>query len=86
MTSFKLARMMWETKDGGDDTWLIQNGPLVVGSIRRAPGEGTYRVEIMWGGPTGDIIFEAPTMTTALAFVAGVEKAFEAMQGTRISP
>jgi len=55
--------------------WIKRDENTLSGSICRVG----HHVEIMWSGPTGNIVYDAPSLPAALAFVAGVEQAFEAM-------
>lgn len=73
---FTRPMMNWRVEGHGDDL-MILDGSRLVGSMRKqAPG---WRIEVLWSGPSGDITFHAATMPEALAFLAGVEKAFTAM-------
>ena len=51
---------------------------IVAGSICRVGHR--WHVEILWSGPTGDIAYDAASLPAAMAFVAGVEQAFAAME------
>jgi hypothetical protein len=59
------------------DTVLLSRETTVAGSVCRVGDH--WHVEILWSGPGGDIAYDAPSMPAAMAFVAGVERAFEAM-------
>jgi hypothetical protein len=70
-----------------DQPWVgvIHNGFITsddraIGSIVKVGNK--WLVEILWSGPTGDIKFEAESITGALAFINGVEKTFEAFTGS----
>lgn len=56
----------------------MRDGNVLAGSIKKV--DGKWLVEIMWTGPTGDMIYEADTLPNATAFVDGVGVAFEAME------
>lgn len=69
--------MTWYT-DGVSE--LITDGNRVVGSCVCKPTVGkedTWRVEIMWSGPGGDIVGDFDSFEKALAFIHGVEQAFQ---------
>jgi hypothetical protein len=69
MTTFR-------TDQVDDDRVNIKRAPnTLAGSIARV--DDHWRVEIMWGGPGGAIIYEAPSLPRALAFMDGVDAAFE---------
>jgi hypothetical protein len=72
--------------------WKIhQDGPIidsnrVVGSmVEKTRGgigltkseEKVWSVEILWSGPGGNIVYQTDTHASALAFILGVEAAFE---------
>jgi hypothetical protein len=62
-----------------DTTVLIKRAEnAIAGSIGRV-GDHHWHVEILWSGPTGDIVYDAPSLPAAMAFIAGVEKAMEAV-------
>jgi hypothetical protein len=70
--------MKFQTEQVDESMTLIKRDEnIVAGSICRAGDH--WHVELLWSGPTGDIAYDAPSLPAALAFVAGVEKAFEAM-------
>ncbi|WP_425906691.1 hypothetical protein [Nitrobacter sp. TKz-YC02] len=77
--------MRFQTKQSDETAILIMRGDNTIsGSIVRAGDQ--WRVEVLWGGPTGDIVYDAPSLETAKAFVDGVGEAFdafEAMEGAR---
>jgi hypothetical protein len=50
-----------------------QDHRRLAGSILWTRRPAGYRVEIMWSGPYGDIVFEAPSFEQAEAFARGVE-------------
>jgi hypothetical protein len=58
-----------------DDNRVNIKRALLAGSVARIADH--WRVEIMWGGPGGAITYEAPSLPCALAFVDGVDAAFE---------
>jgi hypothetical protein len=65
--------------------WVINNGFIAsdnraIGSIVKVGNK--WLVEILWGGPTGDIKFESDSIAAAMGFIKGVEKAFEAFTGS----
>lgn len=60
--------MTWQLHQEG----LILDGDRLVGSMM--PDKGRWRVEIMWSGPGGDIVYETEVHAAALAFIIGVEK------------
>jgi hypothetical protein len=66
-----------------DQTMVLikRDDDTVAGSICRVGDH--WHVEILWSGPTGDIVYDAPSLPLALAFLDGVEKAFEAMEATQ---
>jgi hypothetical protein len=64
------------------ETGLIEDGDRIVGSVANGP-KGNVHVEIIWDGPTGDIVFEGPRYCAA-AFVQGVESTINAVNA-RIS-
>jgi hypothetical protein len=73
--------MKFQTEEIDATTVLIKRDEnLVAGSIGRVGDH--WHVEILWSGPTGDIVYDAPSLPAALAFVAGVEKAMEAIAAT----
>ncbi|MCA1453556.1 hypothetical protein I6F35_10060 [Bradyrhizobium sp. BRP22] len=47
----------------------------LAGSIARV--DDHWHVEIMWSGPGGAITYEAPSLPLALAFMDGVDAAFD---------
>ena len=59
------------------ETGLIEDGDRIVGSVANGP-KGNVHVEIIWDGPTGDIVFEGPRYCAA-AFVQGVESTINAV-------
>ena len=63
-----------------DETMILlkRDGNTLSGLICRVGDH--WHVEVLWSRPTGDIVYDAPSLTAAEAFVAGVEKAFEAME------
>ena len=70
--------MKFQTEQLDEATVLIKRDEnLIAGSIARIGDH--WHIEILWSGPTGDIVYDAPSLPAALAFVAGVEKAFAAM-------
>ena len=77
---FNRPMVSWRVEGKGDDL-MILNGSTIVGSVRKQARAG-WRIEVLWSGPSGDINFHAMTMSEALAFIAGVEKAFTAMKET----
>ena len=65
--------MKFQTEQVDETMVLIKRDENVVaGSICRVGDH--WHVEIMWGGPTGDIVCDAPSLPQALAFVAGPER------------
>jgi hypothetical protein len=71
--------MNFRTEQVDETTVLIKRDEnTLAGSIGRVGDH--WHVEILWSGPTGDIVYDAPGLPSALAFIAGVEKAFEAMK------
>lgn len=64
--------MSWHTTSLDPGDILIQNGDVVVGSVRRQGGR--WFVEVLWSGPGGDIKGEFSDYPQALAFVEGAEK------------
>jgi len=61
-----------------DTTVLIRRAEsAIAGSIGRVGDH--WHIEILWSGPTGDIVYDAPSLPTAMALIAGVEKAMEAV-------
>lgn len=77
--------MNFQTEQLDDGTVMIkrQNGDILAGSICRI--DDHWHVEILWSGPTGDIVFDAPSLPAALAFVAGVSETFKAIEQTNES-
>jgi hypothetical protein len=70
--------MIFQTEEIDATTVLIKRDEnAVAGSIARVGDQ--WHVEILWSGPTGDIIYDAPSLPAATAFIDGVAKAFEAM-------
>lgn len=70
--------MKFQTEQLDETTVLIKRDEnTIAGSIGRVGDH--WHVEILWSGPTGDIVHDVPSLPAALAFIAGVEKAFEAM-------
>jgi len=70
--------MKFQTEQVDETMILIKRDEnIVAGSICRAGDH--WHVEILWMGPTGDIVYDAPSLPTAMAFIAGVEQAFAAM-------
>ena len=67
-------------------TWQVhQEGPIldgdrVVGSMIPLPRTQDkiqrWRIEILWSGAGGDMIYETDTHSNALAYVLGVEAVF----------
>lgn len=57
---------------------LIMTDNTVVGSIIESGG--SWSVEIMWGGPGGDIKYVARDHPCAVAFIDGVERTMAAFQ------
>ena len=71
--------MKFQTEQVDETTVLIKRDEnIVAGSICRAGDR--WHVEVLWSGPTGDIAYDAPSLAAAMAFVAGVEQAFLAME------
>lgn len=74
--------MSWHTTSLDPGDILIQNGDVVVGSIRNIAVPplmaAAWRVEILWSGPGGDIKGGFSDYTSALAFVEGIEKTLAA--------
>jgi hypothetical protein len=69
----------FQTEQIDETTLLIKRDENVLaGSICRV-GDLHWHVEILWSGPTGDIVYDAPSLAAAKAFTAGVEQTFEAM-------
>lgn len=64
--------MNWYTEKLNDDSYLIDSGEVVVGSINKV-GDRWF-VEVLWSGPSGDIKGDFSDYRLALAFVEGVEK------------
>ena len=61
-----------------DTTVLIKRAEnTIAGSIGRVGDH--WHIEILWSGPTGYIVYDAPSLPAAMAFIAGVEKAMEAV-------
>lgn len=69
--------MKFQTEEVDDNAVLIKCDEIIAGSITRI-GEH-WHVEVLWTGPTGDIVYDAPSLPAALAFIAGVEKTMEAL-------
>ncbi|WP_441267923.1 hypothetical protein AB7G19_16260 [Bradyrhizobium sp. 215_C5_N1_1] len=69
--------MKFQTEEVDDNAVLIKCDEIIAGSIARI-GEH-WRVEVLWTGPTGDIVYDAPSLPAALAFIAGVEKTMETL-------
>jgi hypothetical protein len=69
--------MTLKTEQVDADTVLISRETTVAGSICRVGDH--WHVEILWSGPGGDIMHDAPSLPAAMSFVAGVERAFEAV-------
>lgn len=73
----------WHTEEIEPGDVLIQNGHVIVGSIKcivGTPGRfSSWSVEILWSGPGGDIKSEFSDHAQALAFVQGVEKTITAL-------
>lgn len=53
---------------------ILRDDHLIAGSICWDGKQ--WHVEILWGGPSGDHKYAAPSFDAALAFVAGVEQTF----------
>jgi hypothetical protein len=71
--------MKFQTEQLDETMVLIKRDENTLsGSICRVRDH--WHVEVLWSGPTGDIVYDAPSLPAALAFVDGVEKAFEAME------
>lgn len=70
--------MIWEVVELTSDTFLVQDGHVIVGSMAHA--DGKWMVEILWSGPSGDIRFSGTTKIGALAFIEGVQKTTLAMR------
>jgi hypothetical protein len=69
MTTFRTDRV-------DDNKVTIKRNPnTLAGSIARV--DDHWRVEILWGGPGGAITYEAPSLPRALAFIDGVDAAFD---------
>lgn len=69
--------MTFTTKELTATTVLIMRDENVLaGSIARVGDH--WHVEILWSGPEGDIVYDAPTLAAALAFVDGVGEGFDA--------
>ena len=64
--------MSWALDELTPTTFVIQDNAIIVGSI--AEIDNRWMVEIMWGGPTGDIQGAFGSMELARAFIEGVEK------------
>ena len=64
--------MSWALDELTPTTFVIQDSEIIVGSI--AEIDNKWMVEIMWGGPTGDIQGVFGSMELARAFIEGVEK------------
>lgn len=61
-----------------DNVTLIKRDENVIaGSIARVGDH--WHVEILWSGTGGDIVYDAPSLPAALAFVAGVEQTVKAL-------
>lgn len=74
--------MSWKIEKAYNKMHLItRDDGVVAGSIVQA-SEHRWFVEVLWSGPGGDIVYEAPSMAAAEAFVAGVGAMFEAMRGS----
>lgn len=74
--------MTWKISELTPETSIIVRDPeILVGSIARI--DDRWMVEIMWGGPTGDIQGEFDSLPRALAFIEGVEKALVAFEAAR---
>lgn len=58
--------------EGDGDEKLILDGQRLAGSIVRH-GTG-WRVEVLWRGPGGDMIYKAASLHAAMAFLAGVDE------------
>jgi hypothetical protein len=71
--------MKFQTEQVDESLTLIKRDETTLsGSICRV--EDHWHVEILWSGPTGDIAYDAPSLPAAMAFLAGVEQAFAAME------
>lgn len=71
--------MKFQTEQLDETMVLIKRDENTLsGSICRVRDH--WHVEVLWSGPTGDIVYDAPSLPAALAFVDGVEMAFEAME------
>jgi len=57
---------------------IMTDNCVVVGSIIESGG--SWSVEIMWGGPGGDIKYVARDQPCAVAFVDGVARTLAAFQ------
>lgn len=70
----------WHTVQQGEDAYLILHSNRIVGSIVRREDTAKWRVEILWSGPSGDIIGDSfGQYVQALAFVQGVEQTLMAL-------
>ena len=72
--------MTWEIKWNGRTEATILDEQRVVGSIDQV--FQTWRVDVLWSGPGGDISFEAASVQHAEAFVRGVEQTMQRFLGT----
>jgi hypothetical protein len=86
--------MSWEITQADETSYLIMKGDRLVGSICTVSPPGvsdrveqfhgleqpSWRVEIPWTGPTGDITATFPTLQLARAFVQGAEAVFNIVE------
>lgn len=67
----------WHTEEIEPGDVLIQNGHVIVGSIKL--DRNRFFVEILWSGHGGDIKADFSDQMQALAFVRGVEETLAAL-------
>lgn len=67
----------WHIEEIEPGEALIQNGHVIVGSIKRIGV--VWFVEILWSGPGGDIKTTCDEYGQVTAFVEGVEKTLAAL-------
>ncbi len=67
-----MAIPRWNTKQIGSESYLIECGDVVMGSIVLVQHQ-KWTVEIMCAGDSGDITADFSTYENALVFVQGVE-------------
>lgn len=73
--------MSWEVVELTPETYLIQNGHVIIGSMSRSGDR--WLIEILWSGPSGDIKGDYASHSHALAFIEGAKKTMFAMRDLR---